>query len=380
MQEKPEDETNPLNLSDLESVESEENMETNYSDKNHSMLSHPASKHFPFSRRPSQPLLDNSDDDQIDNLNTDRFISIEPQSAQVGSAGPSSSRQSLPRAVSANLQEKQHKVSYSDSDESDELGNTKKKRVIIPGEYNSASYDDLDVSNDVKEVFQYITKYVPQQLGLDFKFKPFIPDFIPAVGDIDAFLKVVPPQNTLSGNDFKVVESQLGLTVLDEPVANQSDPALLYLKLRAASITVSHTNETMVVKKINDVEKNSKIIDKWIKDVSELHRNKSTTVVKYSEQMPDVDELLQEWPEQFENSLKQYSVPNPKFGGALSQYINILCAIFDIPIYKNKIESLHVLFSLFVHVKNAQMYATYSDVNIDVKQMSKSEPDHLVLD
>ncbi|KAB0802669.1 hypothetical protein PPYR_04855 [Photinus pyralis] len=377
MQEKSEDENNPLNLSDLESVDSEDNMETNYSDKPHSMLNHPASKHFPFSRRPSQALTDHSDDDRVD---TDRFISIEPQSAQVESAGPSSSRQSLPRSESPNLQETQlgMKGSYSDSDESDELGNTKKKRVAIPGEYNPGSYDDLEVSNDIKEVFQYITKYVPQQLALDYKFKPFVPEFIPAVGDIDAFLKIVPPQKTLSGNDFKAVESHLGLTVLDEPVANQSDPALLYLKLRAASITVSHTNESMVVKKIDDVEKNSKIIDKWIKDVSELHRNKSTTIVKYSEPMPDVDDLLQEWPEQFETSLKQYSIPNPKFGGSLSEYINILCAIFDIPIYKNKIESLHVLFSLFIHVKNAQMYPTYSDVNI--KEITKSEPDHLVLD
>ena len=36
----------------------------------------------------------------------------------------------------------------------------------------------------------YITRYTPQTIELDTKFKPFIPDYIPAVGDIDAFIKV----------------------------------------------------------------------------------------------------------------------------------------------------------------------------------------------
>ena len=33
-------------------------------------------------------------------------------------------------------------------------------------------------------------RYTPQTIELETKLKPFIPDFIPAVGDIDAFLKV----------------------------------------------------------------------------------------------------------------------------------------------------------------------------------------------
>lgn len=47
---------------------------------------------------------------------------------------------------------------------------------------------------------------------------PFIPDYIPAVGDIDAFLKVIPPEPFT--NDSKLPEfiSKLGLEVLDEPV------------------------------------------------------------------------------------------------------------------------------------------------------------------
>ena len=42
----------------------------------------------------------------------------------------------------------------------------------------------------MRDLFGYITKHRPQTIILDYKLKPFIPDYIPAVGDIDAFLKV----------------------------------------------------------------------------------------------------------------------------------------------------------------------------------------------
>lgn len=80
-------------------------------------------------------------------------------------------------------------------------------------------------------------RYTPQNIKLDYKLRPFIPDFIPAVGDIDAFLKIPRPDGKVDG---------VGLLVLDEPCANQSDPAVLHLQLRAvakqtsAKAVVSH--------------------------------------------------------------------------------------------------------------------------------------------
>ena len=58
--------------------------------------------------------------------------------------------------------------------------------------YDPAEYENLPVSSDIKELFQYITRYTPQTIELEHKLKPFIPDYIPAVGDIDAFIKVGP--------------------------------------------------------------------------------------------------------------------------------------------------------------------------------------------
>jgi hypothetical protein len=56
--------------------------------------------------------------------------------------------------------------------------------------YDPSEYDHLQVGKELKELFQHIRRYTPQTTELDTKLKPFIPEYIPAVGDIDAFLKV----------------------------------------------------------------------------------------------------------------------------------------------------------------------------------------------
>ena len=57
------------------------------------------------------------------------------------------------------------------------------------GMYDPSEYDNLNVAPDIKELFQYIMRYTPQTIDLETRFKPFIPEYIPAVGDIDAFIK-----------------------------------------------------------------------------------------------------------------------------------------------------------------------------------------------
>jgi intraflagellar transport protein 46 homolog len=48
----------------------------------------------------------------------------------------------------------------------------------------------MNVSAEIKNLFSYITCYSPQTIDLEMKLKPFIPDYIPAVGEIDMFVKV----------------------------------------------------------------------------------------------------------------------------------------------------------------------------------------------
>ena len=42
----------------------------------------------------------------------------------------------------------------------------------------------------------YSHRYKPTMLELDAKLKPFIPEYIPAVGEVDAFLKMERPDKT----------------------------------------------------------------------------------------------------------------------------------------------------------------------------------------
>ena len=56
--------------------------------------------------------------------------------------------------------------------------------------YNPDDYRHLAVSEEVRELFNYIGRYKPHNIELETKLKPFIPEYIPSIGEIDAFLKV----------------------------------------------------------------------------------------------------------------------------------------------------------------------------------------------
>lgn len=65
----------------------------------------------------------------------------------------------------------------------------------------------LRSESSVMEIFNYISAFTPQTLELEVKLKPFVPDLVPAVGEVDAFLKIPRPD----GRD-----EILGLERIDE--------------------------------------------------------------------------------------------------------------------------------------------------------------------
>ncbi|KAK7792530.1 hypothetical protein R5R35_008637 [Gryllus longicercus] len=233
----------------------------------------------------------------------------------------------------------------SDNTEEDDDDDDDVQAATLEGTYDPAEFDHLPVAADIKELFQHITRYTPQNIELEYKLKPFIPDFIPAVGDIDAFLKISRPD----GKD-----DNIGLFVLDEPCANQSEPAVLHLQLRA--VAKQSSAKTVVVKKVESAEKQTKSIDRWIKDISDLHRSKPPPTVHYTKPMPDIDNLMQEWPGECEQRLRELGLPSPDLDCDLSKYVDIICSIFDIPLYESRIQSLHVLFALYSAIKNSQYF------------------------
>lgn len=108
-----------------------------------------------------------------------------------GTAAPGQAQKQQPKPSALPSQDQatktmadQQKGGDEDEDEDDK---------IVPGTYNPGEYANLQVTSDVKELFEYIQRYKPQKIDLETKFKPFVPDYIPAVGEVDAFLKMPKP-------------------------------------------------------------------------------------------------------------------------------------------------------------------------------------------
>lgn len=110
------------------------------------------------------------------------------------------------------------------------------------------------------------------------------------------------------------------------------------------------------MKSVENAERNPKAIDSWIESISELHRCKPPATVHYSRPMPDIETLMQEWSPEFEELLGKVGLPTAEMNCDLAEYVDMICAILDIPVYKSWIQPLHVLFSLYSEFKNSQHF------------------------
>ena len=207
--------------------------------------------------------------------------------------------------------------------------------------YDPDDFAGLEVSPEVGELFQYIARYKPVSSSLDTKLKPFIPDLLPAVGDIDEFIKVPRPDGKLD---------ELGLKVLDEPAAKQSDPTVLNLQLRLASKQANL--KPLEVTRLEASEQNPQRIGNWIESIEQLHKNRPPAVVMYSNNVPEIDHLMQEWEPQMQDTLRRNQLPDENLDISIQDFAKVACAILGIPIYSNHVESLHVLFTLLLELQN----------------------------
>lgn len=201
----------------------------------------------------------------------------------------------------------------------------------------------------LEDLFQYIQRFKPQNVNLETKLKPFIPDYFPSVGDVDEFVKVPRPDGK---------PDELGFKFLDEPAAQQSDPAVLNLQLRANSKQAF--TQPVQVGVLEDIHKQPEKIDSWIQNIRAIQKNKVAGTVNYTKSMPDIDSLMSAWPAEIEDVIRTCKLPNEHIGLSLRDLVQVLCNILDIPVYDNLVESLHVLFTLYLEFKN-NPYFSISD-------------------
>lgn len=213
--------------------------------------------------------------------------------------------------------------------------------------YNPDDFKGMKVSSDVEEIFQYITRYKPHTIELDTSLKPFIPELIPSIGEVDAFLKMPRPDGKPSG---------LGTTRLDEPTLNPSDPSILDLQLR--SLSKNQDLQPMEVRSIENAEKCPKEIENWVRRIHDLNRSKPAPVVQYSRRMPDIEQLMQVWPAEFEEYLQSNPLPDlSELDLELPEYIKLIASVLDVPVYNQITESLHVIFTLYSEFKSNQHFS-----------------------
>lgn len=216
---------------------------------------------------------------------------------------------------------------------------------------DTKAFEDIEAPQDIKDLMQYISRYTPQRVGIDYKLRIFIPDYIPAVGDIDAFLKIIPPEplDKSSAEATSKLTESLGLQVVDEPCGQQSDGVLLQMKLRSIFPKPFETPSA--------VARSPKDIDRWISEIHALHVTQpGSQNAMLFRQMPDIDVLMAEWPTNMEKILDSVGFPSPNLECPLSTYTRIVTSLLDIPIHNPNsqveyITALHTLFSLFIAVK-----------------------------
>lgn len=185
---------------------------------------------------------------------------------------------------------------------------------------------------------------------MDARLKPYIPSYIPTIGEVDAFLKINRPDNH---------NEELGLTILDEPTFNGVDPSIFSLELSYK--LKSKNGNNLLIRSIENAEKNPLKIQNWVEQVSNLHKEKMSSSVSYSKPMPGVESLMQVWPEKIESFLKEVPFPDENIKIGVDNYAKLVCNMLDIPIHnlnsnKSVIEALHLFFTLYSEFKENQHF------------------------
>jgi intraflagellar transport protein 46 len=188
-------------------------------------------------------------------------------------------------------------------------------------------------------LFALIGKFRPEPVEIPVHWKPFIPDLVPAIGAIDAFIKIPRPDGDLD---------ELGLVIVDEPSIAQSNPQVLRMELREQyGITSPSTESDGYIGFIEDPQKNRKALDSWLESLEDIHRNRPPPAIIYTHKMPEMEELMELWPAPFEEALASVVLPTGDIDLSFEDFARVICALLEIPVRGSLIESLHHLFTLY---------------------------------
>lgn len=159
--------------------------------------------------------------------------------------------------------------------------------------------------------------------------------------------------------------ASLGLRILDEPSGQQSEPALLHMKLRSV-LTHSRTpgggssGGNGTAPPPPSISRSGRDIEKWISEIKDLYVNQPFPMVMHrrkQQNAQDIDALMNEWPTDMERMLNTFGFPNAFLNCTLPFYIELVCSLLDIVIPSTRTQAdyifaLSTLFNLYLAVKS----------------------------
>ncbi|KDO25145.1 hypothetical protein SPRG_09293, partial [Saprolegnia parasitica CBS 223.65] len=175
---------------------------------------------------------------------------------------------------------------------------------------------------------------------------PFVPAYLPSIGFPFDTTSLLRPDVLLLDPPAPI---ELGVHLLAEPSATQSNPAELQLLLQAdakTSLGDSRRAIEMPVHAIEDAHLVPERISAWMASVAVVHTSQPPPHVVYTKPMPSIDTLLELWPPEVEPYLTNFSTA--ELHVSLEDRIRVICGLLDIPVYPGQLkQSLHVLFVLY---------------------------------
>lgn len=241
------------------------------------------------------------------------------------------------------LQMGKHVVDKSKIEKQEDDSAERKLKIKKQEDLHHSKY----LSPEIRTLFESIEDYKPQLHKIKTELKCFIPDFIPATGEPDSFVKIPRPDGISNG---------LGLRIIDEPGLIQSDVPVLDLQLKAMMRkrrAISGADNA--VQTIENMSKNPQEIDKWIASVQDLRRLKLAPELSYMTEMTYADDFMESFSIELIQALETdlEGCLDPDLDLSLQQYAILICSLLDLPLKKNKdnktlVHGMHFLFSHYL--------------------------------
>ncbi|XP_002003677.2 intraflagellar transport protein 46 homolog [Drosophila mojavensis] len=266
-------------------------------------------------------------------------------------------------ATGVKLLQQQKKLPQPQTQQRSSSGREQEKGTTF--ELTPDKWEQLPLQPELKELFPYILKYTPQTIDTPYHLQPFVPEFVPAVGDVDAMLKVQAPAllqpQAPRQRELDEQLQRLGLELLDEPSGAQSEPSLLNMKLRSVLSGSRAGNSRHAARSATQVPtaKTAKDIEKWIAEVEQVHMTQS---MYDAQPRKDIDALLENWPRSFGTPASKEAV-DEAYRACLQQqislvdYVRTLCEHFGVegPLetQSDYIHNIQTLFALYLAASQA---------------------------